>query len=166
MSEFEITALTADHRRAAEAFAARIPHGDRAFIDRSLLSQVSVAGWTRRSTARRTGAFLDGEMVAIMTVDQQTGWMSKVGELRLVVLPEVRGRGLATELANRAVDVARDMELSKLYVEVLAQLDPVIDMFVGLGFEREAVLRDHVVDGEGRPGSLCILSRFLDEPVG
>lgn len=162
MSDYELRPLTADHRRAAEAFAAKIPHGDRAFIDRSLLSQVSVAGWTQRSVARRTGAFAGDDMVAIMTVNPQAGWMSRVGELRLVVLPEARGHGLATLLANRAVEVATEMELSKLYVEVLERLDRVIEMFLGLDFEREAVLRDHVVDGEGRPGNLCILSRFLE----
>ncbi len=54
------------------------------------------------------------------------------------------------------------MELRKLYVEVLESQRRVIDMFIALGFEQEAVLRDHVVDGEGRPGSLCILSRFLE----
>lgn len=165
MSDFDIKPLTADHRQAAEAFAAKIPHGDRAFIDRSLLSQVSVAGWTRRSTARRTGAFVGDEMVAIMTVNQRAGWMHRVGELRLVVLPEARGQGLAPRLAHRAVDVAREMELSKLYVEVLEQLEQVVAMFITLGFIQEAVLRHHVVDGDGRPGNLCILSRFLDEPV-
>lgn len=161
MPDFDLKPLTADHRRAAEAFAARIPQGDRAFIDRSLLSQVSVAGWTQRTGARRTGAFIGDDMVAIMTVNPQQGWMKEVGELRLVVLPEARGKGLATALADRAVAVATEMELRKLYVEVLESQRRVIDMFTALGFEQEAVLRDHVVDGDGRPGSLCILSRFL-----
>ncbi len=163
MSNFELRPLTADHRRAAETFAARIPHGERAFIDRSLLSQVSVAGWTQRTGARRTGAFIGDEMVAILTVNPQPGWMSRVGELRLVVLPEARGQGVAKALADRAVVVAREMELSKLYVEVLESLTRVVDMFTALGFELEATLRDHVVDGDGRPGNLCVLSRFLDE---
>jgi ribosomal protein S18 acetylase RimI-like enzyme len=87
--------------------------------------------------------------------------MSEVGEVRLIVLPEARGKGIATALARRAVEVAEELELRKLYIEVLERLDRVIDMFVGIGFEREATLRDHVVDGEGRPGNLCILSRFL-----
>lgn len=161
MSAFDVRPLTADHRRAAEDFAARIPHGERAFIDRSLLSQVSVAGWTQRTKARRLGAFIGDEMVAILTVNPQPGWMSEVGEVRLIVLPEARGKGIATALARRAVEVAEELELRKLYIEVLERLDRVIDMFVGIGFEREATLRDHVVDGEGRPGNLCILSRFL-----
>lgn len=161
MSEFELRPLTADHRRAAAEFASKIPSGDRAFVDRSLLSQVSVAGWTQRSNARRTGAFIDDDMVAILTVNPRPGWMSKVGELRLVVLPEARGRGIAKALADRAADIAIEMELNKLSVEVLERLDAVIAMFVGIGFEREATLRDHVIDGEGRPGNLCILSKFL-----
>jgi GNAT superfamily N-acetyltransferase len=158
---FDVRPLTADHRRAAEEFVANIPHGDRAFIDRSLLSQVSVAGWTQRTSARRLGAFIGDDMVAILTVNPQPGWMSEVGEVRLVVLPEARGQGIATALAGRAVDIARELDLRKLYVEVMERLERVIDMFGSVGFEREATLRDHVVDGEGRPGNLCILSRFL-----
>lgn len=161
MSRFELRPLTADHRGAAEAFAARIPQGDRAFIDRSLLNQAMVAGWTQRSLARRVGAFIGDDMVAILTVNPGQGWTSKVGEVRLVVIPEARGLGIATALADRAVELAVEMELSKLYIEVLEVLAPVIDMFVAIGFEREAVLRDHVLDGDGRPGNLCILSRFL-----
>ncbi len=163
MSEFELRPLTADHRRAAEKFAARIPPGERAFIDRSLLSQVSVASWTQRTGARRTGAFIGDEMVAILTVNPQPGWMSTVGELRLVVLPEARGKGVATALADRALVVAQEMELAKLYVELLESLTRIIAMFTAIGFVREATLRNHVVDGDGHPGNLCILSRFLDE---
>jgi GNAT superfamily N-acetyltransferase len=162
VSEFELRPLTADHRRAAEAFAAKIPQGERAFIDRSVLNQVSVAGWTQRTNARRTGAFIGDDMVAILTVNPQPGWMSRVGEVRLVVLPEARGLGIATALAGRAVEIAGEMDLDKLYVELLEGLDRVIDMFVAHGFEREATLRNHVIDGEGRPGNLCILSRFLN----
>lgn len=163
MADFEVRPLTAEHRRAAEEFAAKIPHGEKGFIDRSLLSQVSVASWTQRTAARRTGAFIGGDMVAIMTVNPQPGWMNKVGELRLVVLPEARGQGLATALADRAVEVAKEMELNKLYVEILESLQRVTEMFVRIGFEREAVLRNHVIDGEGRAGNLCIFSRFLNE---
>lgn len=162
MSEVVIERLTADHRRAAEEFAAKVPDGERAFIDRSLLSQISVAGWTQPTRAHRTGAFVDGAMVAIMTVNPQPGWMSHVGELRLVVLPEARGQGVATMLADHAVEVARELGLSKLYVEIVADLTGVIDMFLRLGFEREALLRRHVIVGDGTPGDLCILSRSLD----
>jgi ribosomal protein S18 acetylase RimI-like enzyme len=161
-----IRRLTADDGPAAQAFASRVPQGERAFIDRSLLGQVFVAGWTQPTRARRTGAFLDGAMVAIMTVDPQPGWMSHVGELRLVVLPEARGRGIATALADRAVAIAGELQLSKLYVEVLASLTAVIDMFTSLGFVQEALLRGHVTQGDGVPGDLAILSRFVGEGRG
>ena len=161
MSGFELRPLNADHRHAAETFAAKIPQGERAFIDRALLSQVLVASWTQRTPARRVGAFIGDEMVAILTVNPGQGWMSKVGEVRLVVLPEARGQGIAKAMADRAVSLADEMELNKLCIEVLASLDRVIDMFIAVGFEREAVLRNHVIDGDGQPGDLCILSRFV-----
>lgn len=56
--------------------------------------------------------------------------------------------------------MATEMKLRKLYVEVLGSQRRVIDMFTALSFEQQSVLRDHVVDGH--PGSLCVLSRFLE----
>lgn len=156
-----IRALTADDRAATEAFAARIPLGDRAFFDRALLSQVSIAGWTRATPARRLGAFIDDELVGLVTVDPRTGWMSHVAELRLVVQPDVRGRGIARSLVEGAIPMAAASDITKLTVEVMAITPGPIAMFESFGFEREATLVGHVRDGNGEAQDLILLSRFV-----
>ncbi len=89
MPDFEFQTA---HRRSPVRERKRSWRGSRRVTGRSstgpLLSQVSVAGWTQRTGARRTGAFIGDDMVAIMTVNPQQGWMKEVGELRLVVHPE------------------------------------------------------------------------------
>ena len=159
----EIRPLQVDDRSAVQAFRHRIPSGELAFLDRFLLSDVAVAGWTQRSPARRFGAFDEGQMVGVMSVTPGAGWMSRVGELRVLIAPEARGRGLFGHLVTRGIAEAQDMALAKLTIEVSAELRPIADVFVErFGFVQEGLLRDHVDDAAGNRHDLLILSRFLD----
>ena len=73
------------------------------------------------------------------------------------------GRGLFSQLVERGVAEAQEMELAKLTVEVSAELRPVAAVFVErFGFVQEGLLRDHVDDAAGNRRDLLILSRFLD----
>jgi ribosomal protein S18 acetylase RimI-like enzyme len=91
------------------------------------------------------------------------GWSSHVGEVRLVVDPEHRGRGIGTALARRAVLDALEMGLAKMVVEVIADQDALIGMFRSLGFEPEALLLDHVRDRAGELRDLMVLANSVDE---
>ena len=90
------------------------------------------------------------------------GWSSHVGEIRLVVDPEHRGRGIGRALARRAVLDALDLSLAKLVVEVIADQESLIGMLRGLGFEPEALLTDHVRDRSGEPRDLIVLAHSVD----
>ena len=65
----------------------------------------------------------DGEVVGSVAVVPLHGWSSHVGEVRLVVDPEQRGRGIGRALARQAVLDALDLGLAKLVVEVIADQD-------------------------------------------
>ena len=90
------------------------------------------------------------------------GWSSHVGEVRLVVDPGSRGRGLGRALARRAVLDAMDMGLAKLVVEVIADQEALIGMFRSLGFEPEALLIDHVRDRTGELRDLMVLANSVE----
>jgi len=70
------------------------------------------------------------------------GWSRHVGELRLVVDPEVRRRGIGRNLAGRALRAAIEHGLTKVVVEVIAEQDSTIALFQHLGFRAEALLED------------------------
>ncbi len=120
-----------------------------------------MAGWTRATLARRIGAFEGDDLVGLVTIEPGTGWMSHVAELRCVVQPSARGRGLARALVDRGVELAGQLGTEKLTVEVMAIGAGPIAMFESFGFGREAVLVDHVRDGNDELQDLVILSRFL-----
>ena len=97
-----------------------------------------------------------------MAVVPLHGWSSHVGEVRLVVDPAARGRGIGRELARHAVHDAVDLGLAKLVVEVIADQTALIAMFVALGFDAEALLADHVRDRNGQIRDLLVLANDVE----
>jgi ribosomal protein S18 acetylase RimI-like enzyme len=86
-----------------------------------------------------------------------------VGEVRLVVDPHHRGRGIGRRLARQAVLDAVDIGLTKLVVEVISDQEALIAMFRSLGFEPEALLTDHVRDRSGEMRDLIVLANSVEE---
>src|SRR5215210_693853 len=160
----EYRRIRADDRAALQAFADRIPPGDRSFFDRLLLHQVAVAGWTMAVPAHRSVAVDGDDIVGLANVVHGAGWTKHVGELRAIVQPDRRGLGIGRTLVQIGVDLARELELEKVTVEVMASNSGAISMFESLGFEREACLVGQVRDGDQRVQDLLILSSWLDGP--
>ena len=157
----EYRRIRANDRAALQAFADRIPARDRAFFDRVLLHQVAVAGWTMAVPARRMVAVEGNEIVGITTVVPGAGWSSHVGELRTIVQPDQRGKGVGRTLVQIGLDLAREAELEKVTVEVMANNSGALAMFAALGFVKEACLAGQVRDGENQLQDLLILSTWL-----
>ena len=158
----QIEPVTANHRGALVDFVSRIPPEDRGFFDRSLLSQVAVASWTQAVPERRLVAVEDGVVHGLVTVAPGSGWTSHLGELRLVVAPASRGRGVGRSLAEQAIELAGHMHLRKVTVDVMSTNLRSQAMFTALAFDEEARLRGQVVDGAGELQDIVVLARWLD----
>ena len=143
-------------------FFERIPESDRTFLKEDVGDPRVLADWVQPDTGR-TIAIDDGQVVGALAVVPLVGWSSHVGEVRLVVDPDHRGRGIGRRLAHQAVLDAVDMGLGKLVVEVISDQAPLIAMFRGLGFEPEALLTDHVRDRSGQTRDLIVLANSVDE---
>ena len=82
----------------------------------------------------------------------------------MIVDPDHRGRGIGRALAQHAVLEALSLGLRKMVVEVVADQEATIAMFRSLGFDPEALLKDHVRDqagGHARPDGARALGRRL-----
>ena len=145
------------------AFFARVPEGDRTFFKEDVLHAPTVASWTEDQRNRRGLAVTgDQRVVGYVAVFPGVGWSSHVGELRVVVDPDARGRGLGRALARRGLHDALDLGLSKLVVEVVADQTTSIALFQSLGFEAEALLRDHVRNRDGELRDLIVLAHSAE----
>jgi L-amino acid N-acyltransferase YncA len=142
-------------------FFDRIPESDRTFLKEPVNDPAVVAEWARPGAARAI-AVEDGAVIGSVAVIPLHGWSSHVGEIRLVVDPDHRGRGVGRALARRAVLDALELSLAKLVVEVIADQEALVAMFRSLGFEPEALLTDHVRDRSGELRDLLVLANSVE----
>ena len=158
----EIRPIEAGDEPALSRFFERIPESDRTFLKEDVGDPRVLEDWVQPGRGR-TIAVDDGTVVGALAVVHLVGWSSHVGEVRLVVDPDHRGRGIGRLLARQAVLEAVDMRLAKLVVEVISDQEALIAMFRGLGFEPEALLTDHVRDRTGQLRDLIVLANSVDE---
>ena len=158
----ELRDLQTTDRDAVERFVARVPEEDRTFFKEDVEAPGVVDAWTRPGTARAV-AVEDGEVIGYVAVVPLHGWSSHVGEVRVIVDPDRRGRGIGRALARRAVLEAVELELRKMVVEGVADQEPTIAMFRSLGFDPEALLTNQVRDRSGALRDLMILAHSVEE---
>jgi ribosomal protein S18 acetylase RimI-like enzyme len=140
-----------------------LPEGDRTFVKEPVTDRETVAGWSDGVRARRCIARVDGTVVGYLAVLPGVGWSRHVGELRLVVDPQMRRQGIGQRLASHGLRVALEAGLTKLVVEVVAHQDSTIALFTRLGFRAEALLEDHVQDPSGTFSDLIVLAIRTDD---
>jgi L-amino acid N-acyltransferase YncA len=160
----DIRPPTPDDLDALLGFFARVPEGERAFFKEQVLDCPTVERWLADARGRRGLAVAeDGAVAGYVAVVPLPGWSDHVGEVRLVIDPERRGRGLGRALARWALAQALDCGLRKLYVEVVAEQEGAVAMFCALGFQAEGLLRDHVRDQAGNLRDLVLLAHPVQE---
>jgi L-amino acid N-acyltransferase YncA len=92
-----------------------------------------------------------------IVVDEMS-WSRHVGELRVLVTPSWRGRGLGRVLIQESFAIALGRGLEKLTVQMTVDQRAAIALFEELGFRAEAILGDQVKDCEGKAHDLALLS--------
>ena len=158
----EIRPIQTNDRDAMERFLRRIPEGDRTFFKENVDDPEVVDAWVRPGAARSVAIDAD-DVIGYVAVVPLQGWSSHVGEVRVIVDPDRRGRGIGRALARHAVLQALDLGLTKMVVEVVADQEPTIAMFRAYGFDPEALLKDHVRDAAGELRDLMILAYAVED---
>jgi L-amino acid N-acyltransferase YncA len=161
----EIRQLEERDQPAIERFIARIPEGDRTFFKEDVADPDVVHAWARPG-ATRVLAVEDDAVVGLAAVVPLHSWSSHVGEVRVIVDPGRRGKGVGRALAQRAILEALELGLTKMVVEVIAEQESTVNMFRSLGFDPEAVLADHVRDRSGELRDLMVLAHSVDAAAG
>jgi len=157
----------ADDRDAILAFARSLPSHDLLFLRRDITRPEEVEAWLGAVAAGQLATVLalrGGEIVGYAVVDRSPlVWMRHVAELRVMVGPTMRGKGLGRMLTTEAFRIASDMGVEKMVAQMTTDQRTAISVFQNLGFENEAVLHDHVKDRDGKNYDLLILRRAVSE---
>jgi L-amino acid N-acyltransferase YncA len=161
----DLRVIGPDDLEALTEFFRRVPEGDRTFFNEDVLDPDVVRSFTtpRDGDQRLILIDEDGSVAGWLAIFGGVGWSSHVGRLAVVVDPARRGEGLGRRLARESLQRWLKAGYSKLVVEVVADQRSAIAMFQAIGFDAEALLRDHVIDRAGTVRDLVVLAHHADQ---
>ncbi len=162
------TITAADHGMILE-FTRALPEDDLLFLRMDVTQANVIDLWIRNIETGKTFSLLaeaDGRMVGYCSLHHsEILWTRHLGEIRLLVAPDYRGKGIGGELARQTFELAAHMSLRKLVVQMMSTQQDAQTLFHHLGFVPEALLHDWAIDRNGRTHDLIVLSREVEENV-
>ena len=158
----ELAGLQPGDAQALADFVAQLPPHDLLFLRRDISQPKVIAAWMQAIAEGRLHSLAvreAGVLVGCTAIVVDTlSWSRHVGELRVLVAPVWRGRGLGRLLVQQCFAQALDLGLEKLVAQMTVDQVAAIAVFEELGFRAEALLRDHVKDRDGQLHDLALLS--------
>ena len=147
------------------AFAQKLPTHDLLFLPRNISQPKVLSAWIgeiERGDITSLLAVKDGKVVGCGTlVRDPYSWSPHVGEIRMVVSLDVRGKGVGRALSQETFALALGAGLEKLCVQMTVDQRAAIALFESLGFKAEALLRDHVRDADGKKHDIVVLGHNI-----
>ena len=144
------------------AFARSMPEHDLLFLRRDITLDSEVQAWVKdiaEGTITTVLAETGGAIVGYATIHRDSlRWSSHVAELRVMIAPAMRGKGLGRVLTQEAFAIALSQGIEKMMAQMTLDQKGAIATFEGIGFRPEALLRDHVKDRQGVKHDLLVLS--------
>ncbi|MEZ5550627.1 MAG: GNAT family protein [Pseudomonadales bacterium] len=166
-SRIELRLMTPADEQSVLEFARTLPAHDLLFLRRDITQPKVLSAWIRELEAGTITSLLalrEGKLLGCSAVVRdEHSWSPHVGELRVLLSPEQREKGLGRTLIQESFILALSQGLEKLTAQMTADQQAAIAVFEGLGFRAEALLRDHVRDASGAKHDIVILSHDVAE---
>lgn len=155
----------ADAAGVAE-FAQSLSEHDLLFLSRDIKHARVIEAWLDAINAGEieslvATALVSGSDTVVATtaiVRDPLGWSPHVAEVRMLVSPVMRGKGLGRTLLDASIALAREAGATKLVARMTPDQRGAITLFEEAGFRGEAMLRDHVKGRDGALHDLAMLS--------
>ena len=158
----ELHLMSADDTADLKTFIASLPEHDLLFLSRDITHPKVIEAWIAAIPEGRVKSLVARENGAIVgctaIVLHELSWSRHVGELRVLVSPSWRGKGLGRVLIQECFIQALELGLAKLCVQMTVDQRAAIAGFEGIGFRAEALFRNHVRDRDGKLHDLAVLS--------
>lgn len=165
--EIALRPMTREDEAEVLAFAQGLPRHDLLFLRRDVTSAEGLGDWLRDIEKGHLTTLLarhDGALVGYASLHRsELGWSAHVAELRIVVAPDQRGKGLGRALTQEVFALAIGSGIEKLVARMTLDQKGAIATFEGLGFRPEALMRDHVKDLDGNSHDLIVMSHAVAE---
>ncbi len=166
-TEVLIRPMTCDDLERSLAFFRGLTEEDRACLRRDATT-LEVARERIREMeegqVKRLVAVVDDKIVADGALElAQYGWERHVGELRLIIAPDYRGKGLGMLMGRALYELAASTGVEQLVAKMMASQTVAIGILRKLGFRQDAVLHDYLRDWQGRKQDLVVMRGELED---
>ncbi len=154
------------HRDAVQLFAAGLPPHDLLFLARNIQHPKVLDAWLDAigDGEIESEIALAGERVVGTTaiVRDPHSWSAHVADIRILIAPSMRGKGLGRLLLDASMKRAVEAGATKLTARMTPDQRGAITLFEEAGFRGEALLRDQVRAPDGVLHDLAVLSLDVD----
>ncbi|MGD9889735.1 MAG: N-acetyltransferase family protein [Dehalococcoidia bacterium] len=159
--------MTAADRPALLRFFLHIPEAERFYLKDDVTSPKVIESWTAQLDYDRALPLLAmaGERVVAdaVLIRRRGGSRAHAGEIRIVVDPEYRGRGLGAGLTRELIEIAYDADLKDVIFELVSGMqDEAIEAAHSMGAIPCGTVRGLVHDERGEDHDVT----FLMLPLG
>ena len=165
----ELQTMSRDDRLPMMAFARALPARARLALPVDITSPATLDAWVLAESEARTHtvvAYQDAKLVGYANLRRDGApWMQRVGEISIVLGSPRENAEVGEYLGREIVAVALDLRLRKITARMTRDDIAARAIFEALGFSVEALLADHLIDGEGCTHDLLMLSRVLRPPL-
>jgi len=170
--EIDIRPMAVDDAESLLAFFRRVPEEDRLYLKDDVTDGKVIERWSRELDYSRVLPLLaraGTEIVGDGTLHRSRADARRhVAEVRVVIDPQHRNRGVGRTLLQALVDVARreDDRLEKLVFEVVGDAEQAAAHAAeALGFSRVATFSAHVRYFKGEPHDLHVYEHQIGDEV-
>jgi L-amino acid N-acyltransferase YncA len=158
----QLRPLQASDEAALWQFFQGVPYDDRYWLREDVSNHEVVARWIQDLNYERVFPLIaerNGVIVADATLHRRGfGARSPVGEVRVVVAPQYRRKGLAAAMITELVELADVNGLDRIISEIaVGSEQAALIMAKQLGFEQAAVLPEHLIGPDGSRYDLVIV---------
>lgn len=158
--------MTESDADAVLEFFRGVPEADRFSLKEDVTSPQVIRRWAAELDYDRALpilAWVDGKVVGDGTLHRSRANARRhVGQVRVVVAPEFRERGLGTVMLHELAAIANENGLERLFFEAVAEQEAqAIQAAEYVGFVQAGVLTGHAKDADGHPRDIVLMEMPL-----
>lgn len=167
-TELVVKAMNRQDERALIEFFEGLREVDRLYLRNDVSNYRVVREWFNNLNYNRVFPLLamqGDRIVGNATLHRKPfGWMRHVAEIRIVVSPDFRKRGLATAMFTELIHTASEAGLDKLTAEMAVSQTAAIEVFRKMGFKEETTLKGYIKDAKGKVHDLLVMTLDINKP--